>query len=45
LIDHRGQGVVPDDLLNSAKSRLQEQAAQPEMADKIARHFQQEKRT
>ena len=45
LIDHRGQGVVPDDLLNSAKSRLQEQAAQPEMAERIARHFQQEKRT
>ena len=45
LIDHRGQGVVPDELLNSAKSRLQEQAAQPEIADKIARHFQQEKRT
>ena len=43
LIDHRGQGVVPDDLLNSAKSRLQEQAAQPEMAERIARHFQQEK--
>ncbi len=45
LIDHRGQGVVPDDLLNSAKSRLQELAAQPEMAERIARHFQQEKRT
>ena len=45
LIDHRGQGVVPDDLLNSATSRLKEQAAQPEMAEKIARHFQQEKRT
>jgi hypothetical protein len=37
--------VVPDDLLNTAKSRLQKKAAQPEMADKIARHFQQEKRT
>jgi len=32
-------------LLLTAKSRLKEQPAQPEMADKIARHFQQEKRT
>lgn len=45
LIDHRGQGVVPEPLLANAQSRFGTQAAQPEMADKIARHFQQEKRT
>ena len=44
LIDHRGQGVVPDPLLRLAESRLETQAQQPEMADRIARHFQQEKR-
>ena len=29
LIDHRGQGVVPDDLLNSAKSRCKSRLHNP----------------